>query len=573
MGKLPSSAREVTIFAELPEGAMIANQAADLALGVQLRAYRFDRYKTKTQGRRRNARRPRRSTIAVGDVAGGAQGLREPREAIAEGVIIARDLVNEPANVLYPEEFARRAAEPEEARRRGRGARRQGDEEARHGRAARRRPGLARATAALVVMRWNGGKKGDAPVAFVGKGVCFDTGGISIKPAAGMEDMKGDMAGAACVVGLMHALAARKAKVNAVGVIGLVENMPDGNAQRPGDIVTSMSGQTIEIINTDAEGRLVLADVLWYAAKRFKPKFMVDLATLTGAIIVALGQEYAGLFSNDDELAERLTKAGEATGELVWRMPLGPDYDKMIDSKFADMKNTGGRAGAARSPRRNSCSVSSPTRRRGRISTSPAPPSTRARPTSTRAGARAGACGCSTGWWRIITRSSSWLGATRMTEILFYHLQGQKLEGVLPPLLEKSLERGWRVVVQGASEERIEALDAHLWTYRDDGFLPHGTWREPDAAVQPVLLTVNDGNPNARQCPLPDRRRAGAGRCRGLRSASCWCSTARTRTRSPPRARIGPTPRPRASRRPTGSRTSRAAGSRRPRSSGARSAS
>src|SRR5450759_5317546 len=193
-----------------------------------------------------------------------------------------------------------------------------------------------------VIMRWNGGKRGDQPVAFIGKGVCFDTGGISIKGAASMEDMKGDMAGAACVVGLMHALAARKAKVNAVGVIGLVENMPDGNAQRPGDIVTSMSGQTIEIINTDAEGRLVLADVLWYVAKKFKPKFMVDLATLTGAIMVALGTEYAGLFSNNDALAERLTKAGLETGERVWRMPLGPEYDKMIDSKFADMKNTGG---------------------------------------------------------------------------------------------------------------------------------------------------------------------------------------------------------------------------------------
>ncbi len=172
--------------------------------------------------------------------------------------------------------------------------------------------------------------------------MCFDTGGISIKGAAGMEDMKGDMAGAACVVGLMQALAARKAKVNAVGLIGLVENMPDGNAVRPGDIVTSMSGQTIEVINTDAEGRLVLGDVIWYAAQRFKPQLMVDLATLTGAIIVALGQEYAGLFSNDDKLSERLTKAGEATGEKVWRMPLAPEYDKMIDSKFADMKNTGG---------------------------------------------------------------------------------------------------------------------------------------------------------------------------------------------------------------------------------------
>jgi leucyl aminopeptidase len=184
-------------------------------------------------------------------------------------------------------------------------------------------------------------------VAFIGKGVTFDTGGISIKPAQGMEDMKGDMAGAACVVGLMRALAARKAKVNAVGVIGLVENMPDGKAQRPGDIVTSMSGQTIEIINTDAEGRLVLADVLHYVNTRFKPKFMIDLATLTGAIIVALGHDYAGLFSNNDQLCERLSQAGEATGERVWRMPLGADYDKLIDSKFADVKNTGGRNASA----------------------------------------------------------------------------------------------------------------------------------------------------------------------------------------------------------------------------------
>jgi leucyl aminopeptidase len=199
----------------------------------------------------------------------------------------------------------------------------------------------------LVIMRWNGGKRGADPIAFIGKGVCFDTGGISIKPASNMEDMKGDMAGAACVVGLMQALAARKAKVNAVGAIGLVENMPDGKAQRPGDIVKTMSGQTIEIINTDAEGRLVLADVLHYVNKRFKPKFMINLATLTGAIIVALGQEYAGMFSNDAKLIERLTKVGEATGERVWHMPLGPEYDKMIDSKFADMKNTGGRWGGA----------------------------------------------------------------------------------------------------------------------------------------------------------------------------------------------------------------------------------
>jgi leucyl aminopeptidase len=200
----------------------------------------------------------------------------------------------------------------------------------------------------LVAMRWRGSKaKKSKPVAFVGKGVCFDSGGVSIKPAAGMEDMKGDMGGAACVVGLMHALARRKAKVNAVGVIGLVENMPDAGAYRPGDILTSMSGQTIEVINTDAEGRLVLADALCYVKKTDDPRFIVDLATLTGAIIVALGHENAGMFANDDELAARLTSSGLATGETVWRMPLGAAYDKLIDSKFADMKNTGGRNGGA----------------------------------------------------------------------------------------------------------------------------------------------------------------------------------------------------------------------------------
>ncbi len=185
------------------------------------------------------------------------------------------------------------------------------------------------------------------PVAFVGKGVCFDSGGISLKPGSGMEDMKGDMGGAACVVGLMHALASRKAKANVVGIIGLVENMPDGKAQRPGDIVTSLSGQTIEIINTDAEGRLVLADLLWYVQDTYKPTFMVNLATLTGAIIVALGTEHAGLFSNSDELSGRLFEAGKHTGEKVWRLPLSPAYDKLIDSKFADMKNTGGRHGGS----------------------------------------------------------------------------------------------------------------------------------------------------------------------------------------------------------------------------------
>ncbi len=339
MGKLPKSAAEGLVIAELPRGAMTATQAADLAQGVVLRAYAFDRYKTK---RKDDDQRPAsvKITIAVGDVAA-VRKAYESREGIAHGVRIARDLVNEPANILYPVEFARRATSLKKVGVKVEVLDIKAMTKLGMGALLGVGQGSARESR-VVVMRWDGGKKHDAPVAFIGKGVCFDTGGISIKPAAGMEDMKGDMAGAACVVGLMHALAARNARVNAVGVIGIVENMPDGNAQRPGDIVTSMSGQTIEIINTDAEGRLVLADVLWYTAKRFKPKFMIDLATLTGAIIVALGQEYAGMFSNDDKLCERLTKAGEATGELVWRMPLSPTYDKMIDSKFADMKNTGG---------------------------------------------------------------------------------------------------------------------------------------------------------------------------------------------------------------------------------------
>src|SRR5579862_351669 len=338
MGKLPPNAGDATVFAELPGGAMSAARSADLAQGVRLRAYAFDRYKTKRKDDERRASIT--VSVAVSDVAA-TRSAFAAREAVADGVDFARDLVNEPANVLYPEEFARRAGNLKKV----------GVAVQVLNISAMQKLGMnallgvgqgSARESRVVVMRWNGGRKDEAPVAFIGKGVCFDTGGISIKPAAGMEDMKGDMAGAACVTGLMQALAARKARVNAVGVSGLVENMPDGNAQRPGDIVKSMSCQTNEIINTDAEGRLVLADVLWYAAKQFKPKFMVDLATLTGAIIVALGHEHAGLFSNDDKLAGRLSKAGEDTGELVWRMPLAPEYDKLIDSKFADVKNTGG---------------------------------------------------------------------------------------------------------------------------------------------------------------------------------------------------------------------------------------
>ncbi|MFT4097003.1 MAG: leucyl aminopeptidase [Rhodoblastus sp.] len=338
-GKLGGATRAAIMFE--PAGGA---DAAEFALGATLRAYKFDLYRTKKKDDS-DKDAPVALSIAVADPAA-ARAAYGPRAGLADGVIFARNLVNEPPNVLYPEEFANRAKELEKL----------GvsveilDKKALTDLGMGALLGVGQGSireSRVVVMRWNGAAGPDQPVAFVGKGVCFDTGGISIKPAAGMEDMKGDMAGAACVVGLMHALAARKAKVNAIGAIGLVENMPDGAAQRPGDIVRSMSGQTIEIINTDAEGRLVLADVLWYVQDKYKPQFMVDLATLTGAIMVALGQEYAGLFSNNDELSERLRKAGEATGEKVWRMPLSATYDKMIDSKFADMKNTGGRYGGS----------------------------------------------------------------------------------------------------------------------------------------------------------------------------------------------------------------------------------
>ena len=343
MGRVREGSR-ATVIADLPgkAGAIrLADVAADLALGMHLRSYRFDRYKTKKDDADKPG--PADVAIATADVAA-ADAAAVSRLAIADGVHLARTLVNEPPNVLFPIEFARRASELAKL-----GVEVEVlDIPAMEKLGMRALLGVGQGSAhesRVAVMRWAGAA--GKPVAFVGKGVCFDTGGISIKPAAGMEDMKGDMAGAACVVGLMHALAARKAKVNAIGIIGLVENMPDGKAQRPGDIVTSMSGQTIEIINTDAEGRLVLADLLWYVQGKYKPEFMIDLATLTGAILVTLAHEHAGLFSNDDALSEKLWKAGRETGEKVWRLPLGPAYDKLIDSKFADMKNTGGRHGGS----------------------------------------------------------------------------------------------------------------------------------------------------------------------------------------------------------------------------------
>ncbi|WP_321340504.1 leucyl aminopeptidase [Breoghania sp.] len=323
--------------------AVTAEQASDVAIGAKLRGYNFDKYKTPKKGEEKSKAKPKAAKVAVCvESHAAAADLWKTQEEVADGAILARNLVNEPANVLGTEEFAKKAKELEKL---GVEVEILGEKEmAKLGMNALL--GVARGSARppkLAIMQWKGGKAKEQPVAFVGKGVVFDTGGISIKPAAGMEDMKGDMGGAAAVTGLMHALAGRKAKVNAIGVIGLVENMPDADAQRPGDIVTAMSGRTIEVINTDAEGRLVLADALWYTQDRFKPAFMINLATLTGAIIIALGHHHAGLFSNNDELSARLTEAGLATGEKVWRMPIGPEYEKLIEAKFADIKNTGGR--------------------------------------------------------------------------------------------------------------------------------------------------------------------------------------------------------------------------------------
>ena len=323
---------------------MSAEQAARIGFAARLAAYRFDKYRTKEKAEKI----PSVKTVrVVASDPKAAEAAFAPMSAVADGVLFARDLVSEPANVLYPEEFAKRVKALESL----------GLEVEILGEKEMEKLGMRTLLAVgqgsvrdsqLAIMKWNGGEAGEQPIAFVGKGVCFDTGGISIKPADGMEDMKWDMGGAAAVTGTMMALAGRKAKVNAVGVLGLVENMPDGNAQRPGDVVVSMSGQTVEVINTDAEGRLVLADALWYTKDRFKPKFMIDLATLTGAMIVSLGLEYAGVFSNDDAVAKGITDAGPKVGENFWRMPLPEAYERHIDSPIADVKNTGnGRAGGS----------------------------------------------------------------------------------------------------------------------------------------------------------------------------------------------------------------------------------
>ena len=330
-------------IAGTPIGA--ADVATEMAFGARLRAYRFDKYRTTLK----EEQKPTLKTLTIMvDAAATARANFAKLDRIAESILFTRDLVSEPANVIYPETLAAAAKtltksgvkvevlDDKQMKKLGMGA----------------LLGVGQGSARpsrLVVMQWNGapGAKDKRPIAFVGKGVTFDTGGISIKPAANMEDMKWDMAGSAVVIGLIKALAERKAKVNVVGVAGLVENMPSGTAQRPGDVVKTMSGKTVEVINTDAEGRLVLADAMWYCQDRFKPKAMIDLATLTGAIIAALSEHYAGLFSNNDDLSAKLVAAGQAVGERLWRLPMGDEYDRDLKSPIADMKNIGGpRAGA-----------------------------------------------------------------------------------------------------------------------------------------------------------------------------------------------------------------------------------
>lgn len=331
---------ETTLVLHLDGYGLTPVDAARAALGAVLAAYRFDKYRTKLPASKKPTLK--NVKIAIENPAKARAAYNNFYGPVADGTILARDLVMEPANKLYPKSYAARIKKMESL---GLKVEILGEKRMKTlGMGALLGVGLGSPRESqLVVMTWNGGKKGAKPVCLVGKGVTFDTGGISLKPGAGMWDMKGDMGGSAAVVGAMHAIAARKAKANVVGIVGLVENMPDGLAQNPGDIVTSMSGQTIEVQNTDAEGRLVLCDALWYAKEKYKPKAMVNLATLTGAILVSVGHEYAGVFSNSDEVAGQLSAAADTSTQKVWRFPLDPAFDKLIDSPNADMKNIGGR--------------------------------------------------------------------------------------------------------------------------------------------------------------------------------------------------------------------------------------
>jgi leucyl aminopeptidase len=337
------SSGEAAIAIDLTDSSLSPEATAALLLGLRLRGWRYDHYRTRLP-------EDQKVTLTRVEVVGapdGAEAAWAGEAALADGVEFTREMVTEPANVIYPESFVARC----QARYVGTGLEVEVlDEKQLAALGMGAMLGVAQGSvrpARLLVIRWNGGSPGEKPTAFVGKGVTFDTGGISLKPAAGMEDMKWDMGGAGAVAGAMLALAGRKAKANVVGICGLVENMPDGNAQRPGDVVTTMSGQTVEVINTDAEGRLVLCDAITWTQKHIAPAAIVDLATLTGAMVIALGNEHGGLFSNDDDLADRLLAAGNGSGERLWRMPLGPAYDKLIDSPIADIKNVGPREGGS----------------------------------------------------------------------------------------------------------------------------------------------------------------------------------------------------------------------------------
>jgi leucyl aminopeptidase len=316
---------------------------AQIAYGAHLKNYNFDKYKS---AEKLKGKHSIKSMEFVSNKPQDSSDFYNHLANVADGVHFTRDLVSEPGNVIYPDSLAKQAM----------GLSKLGVKVEVLGEAEMKKLGMdallgvgigSCKESKLIVMQYSGGKKGDKPIAFVGKGVTFDSGGLSLKPSGSMEEMKYDMGGSAVVIGLMKSLAAREAEVNVVGVVGSVENMPDGKAQRPGDVVKSMSGQTIEILNTDAEGRLVLADALWYTQDRFKPKMMINLATLTGAVVVALGNEYAGLFSNDDDLANQIFEAGKKTDEKVWRFPLSDAYDRDIDSDIADMRNTNKTKGAA----------------------------------------------------------------------------------------------------------------------------------------------------------------------------------------------------------------------------------
>jgi leucyl aminopeptidase len=320
-----------------------ADSAARVGLGAALRSWRYDRYRTKLKD---SQKATLEEVVIVGGDAGAGNRYEQRWAPVVAGVSLTRELVTEPANIIYPETFVERVRAS---------VKDSGLEVEVLDRAAMEKLGMgallgvaqgSAREARLLILTWNGGATGE-PTAFVGKGVTFDTGGISIKPAAGMEAMKWDMGGAGAVAGALKALALRKAKANIVGICGLVENMPGGNAQRPGDVVTTMSGQTVEVINTDAEGRLVLADAIAYVQRTFKPKTIIDLATLTGAILISLGHEWAGLFSNNEELAANLQKAGDESGDKLWRMPLAEAFDRLIDSPIADMKNVGPREGGS----------------------------------------------------------------------------------------------------------------------------------------------------------------------------------------------------------------------------------